>query len=115
MQQNPTLVKQIGQQGTTSVLINNPNQTSMLGAPGSSVKNIININQQPQTQQTQQIMSNQQSNLINNNNLQIQHQQIKLHLQSQIQQQQQQTQQIRPGLGQQFQQKYYNYYTTFLF
>jgi hypothetical protein len=110
-QNNPTIIKQIGQpiSSATTVILNNPNQNAMhASVPGSSVKNIINLNQQNQLQQhtNQQIITNQQTNLMNNNNnqqqqQQIQHQQLKLQLQSQLQQQQ-----IRPALGQQqFQQK----------
>ncbi len=108
MQQNSTIVKQIGQpiSSTSAVLINNPSQNTMHSVAGSSVKSIINLNQQQpqlhhaQTAQNQQIITPQQTNLNLNNNQQIQHQQLKLQLQSQIQQQQQ----IRPAIGQ-FQQK----------
>lgn len=102
-QQNPTIIKQIGQPiSTTSVLINNPNQNTMQNLGAKSIINLSNqpnpqqINQQP-IQQQQQLQTQQQMNnkFMNPNQ---QHSQINHQL---IQQQQ-----IRPTNQQQFQQKY---------
>jgi hypothetical protein len=111
-QQNPTIIKQIGQPiSTTSVLINNPNQNTMQNLGAKSIINLSNqpnpqqINQQPIQQQQQQLQTQQQMNnkFMNPNQ---QHSQINHQL---IQQQQ-----IRPTNQQQFQQKYLQFFLLIL-
>ena len=82
-QQNPTIIKQIGQPiSTTSVLINNPNQNTMQNLGAKSIINLSNqpnpqqINQQPIQQQQLQTQQQMNNKFMNPNQQQIHNSQI---------------------------------------